>query len=269
LPRGHNRARGLGLAFPARTSGPLLEDLEHSGESIPVRRQRSRTQDVARIFSASPVNLALDAPEPVLIGLRRRIRGFPRRHARVTHGLPPFAMCAVFPRSDYYGGSAPRSRRRQTWWLAGARGVSARLGVPVFAALTRGAVGGRLCPWQRGPLPRSRLGSGVPIAGTPRRVQLATGLWLQTRTRRGILPYRGFDHRLRLAWTTVHAALTLAPVVTGLGRDDLCRLFTPLGCCRPPFQSPGTFAAPFFTQLDLGEGDLLRSPVVAAPHGAR
>ena len=191
------------------------------------------------------MKFALDAPEPVLIGLRRRIRGFPRRHARFTHGLPPFAMCAAFPRSDYYGGSAPRTRPRQTWWLAGARSSSARLGVPVFTALTRGAVGGRLCPWQRGPLPRSRLGGGVPMTGTPRCFQLATGLWLQTRTRRGILPYRGFQHRLRFAWTTVHAVLTLAPLVTGLGRrSSLRRLFTPLGCCRPPFQSRGRSRRP-------------------------
>jgi hypothetical protein len=28
------------------------------------------------------------------------------------------------------------------------------------------------------------------------------------------------------------------------------------------------FAAPFFTRLDPGEGDPLRSPVVSAPHGA-
>ena len=115
----------------------------------------------------------------------------------------------------------------------------------MFTALTRGAVGGRLCPWQRGPLPRSRLGGGVPMAGTPRCFQLATGLWLQTRTRRGILPYRGFQHRLRFAWTTVHAVLTLAPLVTGLGRrSSLRRLFTPLGCCRPPFQSRGRSRRP-------------------------
>src|SRR6185437_834333 len=38
---------------------------------------------------------------------------------------------------------------------------------------------------------------------------------------------------------------------------------------QAPVPVSGTFAAPFFTQLDLGEGDSLRSPVVAAPHGAR
>ena len=34
------------------------------------------------------------------------------------------------------------------------------------------------------------------------------------------------------------------------------------------YKLDAAFAAPFFTRLDPGEGDPLRSPVVAAPHGA-
>ena len=68
----------------------------------------------------------------------------------------------------------------------------------------------------------------------------------------------------------IHAVLTLAPSVTSHLSHWLARwLFTPLGYCRPPAQSPETFAAPFFTRLDPGEGDFLRSPVLAALHGAR
>ena len=186
-------------AVDARRAAPAItgDALEGASQGAGVHDEPPQlAEDVVQILPTSPVKLALDVPEPVPIGLRRRIHGFPQRHARFTHGLPPFALYAALPRSDYYGGSAPRTRRRQTWWLADEDSASARLGVPVFTTQTHGAVGGRLCPWQRGPLPRSRLGGGVPIAGTPRRFQLATGLWLQTRTRRGILPYRGFDHRL-------------------------------------------------------------------------
>jgi hypothetical protein len=105
----------------ARRAAPAVagDALEGTSQGAGVHDETPQlTKDVAQIISTSPVKLALDAPEPVLIGLRRRIRGFPRRHARFTHGLPPFAMCAAFPRSDYYGGSAPRTRPRQTWWLA-------------------------------------------------------------------------------------------------------------------------------------------------------
>jgi hypothetical protein len=57
-------------------------------------------------------------------------------------------MCAALPRSDYYGHSAPRSRRRRAWSACRLRG--ARVEVLVFRRWTLGALGGRLYPWQRG-----------------------------------------------------------------------------------------------------------------------
>jgi len=70
-------------------------------------------------------------------------------------------MCAAFPRSDYYEGSAPRRRRRWTWQLAELRELCAPIEVPMFKGDSRGAVGGRLCPWQRGPSADSAKADGV------------------------------------------------------------------------------------------------------------
>jgi hypothetical protein len=75
-------------------------------------------KDEVQIGPTPVVERALNVPEPILVGLRRRIRGLLRRNPRPTHRLPPFAMCAAFPRSDYYGGSVPRPRRHRTWQLA-------------------------------------------------------------------------------------------------------------------------------------------------------
>src|SRR6266568_3381612 len=79
---------------------------------------------------ASPVQRVLHVLEPIPIGIGRHIRGFPQRLRRCTHLLPPFAMCAALPRSDYYEGSAPRSRPRGTWPLAVARSTALESRVP-------------------------------------------------------------------------------------------------------------------------------------------
>jgi hypothetical protein len=134
------------------------------------------------------------------------IHSFPQRLGRRTHLLPPFALCAALPRSDYYEGSAPHTRRHRTWRLAGLRGPGARVEVPVFQGGTRGALGGRLCPWLRGSSFAPELEDDVPTTDTPSRLMtgnraLATCSPLQTSS----YPYRGFQHRLQHAWTFIHA----------------------------------------------------------------
>lgn len=176
-------------------------------------------------------------------------------------------MCAAFPRSDYYGGSAPRPRHHQTCRLAGLRVPGARIGVPMFTGETRGAVGGRLYPWQRGPHAESGRGGGVPISGTPSHTETETGLWLHPSQLRVFAPYRGFHCRLQLR--VAPPRFTLAPSVARLGAEALRGQFRPLGCCRPPVQSPAAFAVPFCTRPDPGEDDVFRSSVPPAPHGAR
>ena len=131
--------------------------------------------------------------------------------------LPPFAVCAAFPRPDYYGGSAPRPRRRQTCRLAGLRVFGARIEVPMFEGRTRGAVGGRLYPWQHGPHADSGYGGGVPIPGTPSHADTATERWLHSRVPRVATPYRGFHHRLQPR-VPPHR-FTLAPSVAHLGAE--------------------------------------------------
>ena len=76
--------------------------------------------------------------------------------------------------------------------------------------------------------------------------------------------------------TPTSTSLDVHPCVFHLGTfghrsegKPFSRLLTPLDCCRSVPQSAQTFAAPFFTRLDPGEGDSLRSPVVGTPHGAR
>jgi len=129
-------------------------------------------------------------------------------------------MYAALPRPDYYGGSAPRTRRRRTWRLAGLRWPGARIGVPVFEARN---------PW-RGRWPAIPLAAlAAPRFGTrgeahPWRVHPVvrprpTGLAQHARRcRRVAYPYRGFQHRLQHAWTFIHAGFTMAPAVTRLGR---------------------------------------------------
>ena len=83
----------------------------------------------------------------------RDIHRLPQRQSRRTHRLPPFALYAAFPRSDYYEGSAPALRQRRAWRLAGCFSAGARAQVPVFPRRTPDVVGAQLYPWQLWPHP--------------------------------------------------------------------------------------------------------------------
>ena len=140
-------------------------------------------------------------------------------------------MCAAFPRADYYGGSAPRPRRGRTCRSAGLRGPGARIEVPMFTGETFDAVGGRLCPWQRGPLAESGLGVGVPMAGTLSHAENSDQALAASPTRGWVLtPYRGFQHRLHLLHLGTFGSPPREPLLP-------CGQFRPLGCCRSPVQS--------------------------------
>jgi hypothetical protein len=177
-------------------------------------------------------------------------------------------MCAAFPRSDYYGGSAPRPRHRRTCRLAGLRVPGARIEVPVFVGGTLGAVGGWLYPWQRGPPTQSGRGGGVPIAGTPSHAEIATGRWLHPSLARVFAPYRGFHRHLQLRVSPPR--FTLAPSVARLGAEALRGQLRPFGCCRPPVQSrrrSRSPSAPGPTRARM-TSLLFRSSVPPALHGA-
>src|SRR5712692_1723925 len=122
-------------------------------------------ENVVGILKTSSVQLLSLALEPALVELRRHIHGFPQRLGSHTHLLPPFAMRAAFPRSDYYGDSVPHWRHRWTWQLAEGSHLGAPIEVPVFQRETHGAVGGRICPWPCGPSLLRAKENGVPICG--------------------------------------------------------------------------------------------------------
>jgi hypothetical protein len=166
-------------------------------------------------------------------------------------------MCAAFPRSDYYGGSAPRPRHRRTCRLAGLRVPGARIEVPVFAGGTRGAVGGWLYPWQRGPPTQSGHGGGVPIAGTPSLAEIATGRWLHPSLARVFAPYRGFHRHLQLR--VAPPRFTLAPVVARLEAEAPLRAVQTVRLLQAAGALPATFTVPFCTRPDPGEDDIFLS----------
>jgi len=163
-------------------------------------------------------------------------------------------MCAAFPRSDYYGGSAPRPRRRRTCRLARLRMPGARIEVPVFAGGTRGAVGGWLYPWQRRPPTQSGRGGGVPISGTPSHAEIATGRRLRLSLLRVLAPYRGFHRHLQLRVTPPR--FTLAPLVARLGAEAPLRAVQTARLLQAAGAIPATFAVPFCTRPDPGEDDV-------------
>jgi hypothetical protein len=65
------------------------------------------TVAVVGICPTPLVEFALNAEEPGLISLITRVHGWFLRLGKPTGSLPAFAMCAAFPRSDYYAGSVP------------------------------------------------------------------------------------------------------------------------------------------------------------------
>ena len=175
-------------------------------------------------------------------------------------------MCAAFPRSDYYGGSAPRSRHRRTCRLAGHRGSGARIEVPMFKGETLGAVGGRLYPWQHGPHAKSGRGGGVPMSGTPSHADVATERWLRFSHCEFMLHTEDsitvFNSRV------APACFTLAPSVTRLGAEAPLRAFQTARLLQATGSVPVTFAVPFCTRPDPGEDDSIWSSVPPLLHGA-
>jgi len=150
---------------------------------------------VFRNLLASRVQGPLHAQEPRTVVLGCHIHGFPLRLWACTHLLPPFAVCAAFPRSDYYGGSAPPPRRRRAWRLAGLAIPGARLEVPAFAGGTLGAVGGQLNPWQLWLWSlRDQTTSATDMSVAPGRTKQAARLALRMPHDAASHPYRGFRH---------------------------------------------------------------------------
>jgi hypothetical protein len=89
--------------------------LEHVGHQRVPTALRTHSPD----YLDSRVQLALHALEPKTIVLGCDIHRLPQRQRSCTHRLPPFALYAAFPRSDYYEGSVPAPRHRRAWRLAG------------------------------------------------------------------------------------------------------------------------------------------------------
>jgi len=137
----------------------------------------------------------------------------------------------------------------------------------MFKEETLGAVGGRLYPWQHGPLAQSGRGGGVPIAGTPSHPKYVTERWLHLSLVRVFAPYRGFHHRLQLR--VAPPCFTLAPSVARLGAVAPSRAVQTARLLQATDTVPVTFAVPFFTQPDPGEDDFIWSSVSPSPHGAR
>ena len=215
------------------------------------------------------VQLSLLVLEPAPIEHRRHIHGFPQRRGNRTHLLPPFAPYAAFPRSDYYGGSAPHPRRRWTWQLAEFRIPGARIEVPVFTGGTLGSVGGRLYPWQRGLLADSGQGGSVAMSATPSE-QIAThqALAAISSRRRGGDPYRELQHRLhrsRQSPGSVHHGTFGSPPRT----EASLRALKAARLLQAAVPISATFAAPFCIRPDPDEDDvLLGHRFLLAPHGA-
>ena len=180
------------------------------------------------------------------------IHSFPQRLGRRTHLLPPFAMRAAFPRSDYYGGSAPRPRHRQTCRFAGLRVPGARIGVPMFTGETRGAVGGRLHPWQHGPRAESGYGGGVPISGTPSHAENSDQALAAYSQLRVLAPYRGFHHRLQLR--VAPPRFTVAPSVARLGAVAPSRAVQTARLLQAAGTVPGDVRGPLLHPVRPGRG---------------
>jgi hypothetical protein len=93
------------------------------------------------------IKFALHAEYPGLASLIIRVHRFLLRHTYSIVFLLPFAMCAAFPHSDYYGSSALGVVRlrssRLAWFLA-----RQTIRVPVFRYSTLVPLDGELYPWR-------------------------------------------------------------------------------------------------------------------------
>jgi hypothetical protein len=176
-------------------------------------------------------------------------------------------MCAAFPRSDYYGGSALRPRHDRTCRPAGLRGPDARIEVPMFKEETLGAVGGRLYPWQRGPHAKSGHGGGVPIPVHPVLLSVATELWLHTSHLRVQAPYR--EIQTPSSTRGVFARWLHLGTFGNPPREPLllCGQLRPLGYCRSPFQSRRRSRSPSAPGPTRARMTMLWSSVPPSLHG--
>jgi hypothetical protein len=151
----------------------------------------------------------------------------------------------------------------------------ARCGVPLFRGETHGAVGGRLCLWQRGLLAESGSGGSTSrrlnrTADDATRSTIGSGNRLHGRRSSRRLRFhtegsstdfivRGFSPLL------IHRGICGSPAIDAFVFPGQ---FRPLGCCRPPLQSVATFAAPFFARPDPDVDDFFRSSVPPPLQGA-
>src|SRR5713101_2152002 len=96
------------LAFVAGDASPGAPQVAQVGDPVP-----QLTVVVVGVFPTPLVQLPLHVEHPDLIGPLVRVHRPLLRLQKRTVFLSPFAMCAAFPRSDYYGGSVlPRTRPR-------------------------------------------------------------------------------------------------------------------------------------------------------------
>lgn len=143
-------------------------------------------------------------------------------------------MCTAFPCSDYYGDSAPRTRRRWTWQLAAFRARSARLEVHTFQELTLDAIGGDSIP---GSADRESIGARSRHTRDGC-IQLllvfnqTLAAWLAFL--RGIGPYRDF---CIASLGDIVSTFTLASAVARLGCFHRRGQLRSFGYCRSLFQS--------------------------------
>ncbi len=107
------------------------------------------------------IEFALNAEYPRFVGLAIRVhRSFPPSCKSIIV-LLPFAMCAAFPRPDYYGSFALGVVLLRPLRLAQFR-AGRTIQVPVFRSSTFMSLGGGLYPWRC----RRRTEESVAVSGT-------------------------------------------------------------------------------------------------------
>lgn len=120
----------------------------------------------------------------------------------------------------------------------------------MFVGETLGAVGGRLCPWQRGPHAESGLGVGVPKSGTPSHAENGDqALAASPADWRVLTPYRGIKHRLHV----LHRGTFGSPPRE---RKAPLRAVQTARLLQAAAPVSATFAVPFCTRPDPGEDDV-------------
>jgi hypothetical protein len=108
-------------------ASPSTPDVAWVGDPIP-----QLPVCLAGVCLAPLVQLPLHAEQPGRC-LMIRVHGSLLRLRKRTCSLPPFALCAAFPRSDYYGGSAPTHDRPRSPRVARVHHGRSRVGSHVPA----------------------------------------------------------------------------------------------------------------------------------------